>query len=42
VLDVAGGNSSPFAWGLAFVSLGAGAIAMAWAIRRRAVRGPEP
>ena len=39
VLDVAGGNSSPFAWGLAFVSLGAGAIAMAWAIRRRAVRG---
>src|SRR5204863_82112 len=39
VLDVAGGNSSPFAWGLAFVSLGAGAIVMAWAIRRRAVRG---
>jgi nitrate/nitrite transporter NarK len=39
VLDVAGGNSSPFAWGLAFVSLGAGAIAMAWAIRRRAARG---
>src|SRR6267378_163846 len=42
VLDVAGGNSSPFAWGLAFVSLGAGAIAMAWAIRRRAARGLEP
>src|SRR5712675_1320987 len=36
VLDLAGGNSSPFAWGLAFMSLGAGAIAMAFAIRRRA------
>jgi MFS family permease len=36
VLDLAGGNSSPSAWGLAFMSLGAGAIAMAWAIRRRA------
>ncbi len=33
VLDLAGGNSSPSAWGLAFTSLGAGAIAMAWAIR---------
>ncbi len=39
VLDLAGGNSSAFAWGLAFVSLGAGAIAMAWAIRRRAAYG---
>ena len=39
VLDLAGGNSSPFAWGLAFMSLGAGAIAMAWAIRRRAAYG---
>jgi MFS family permease len=39
VLDLAGGNSSRFAWGLAFMSLGAGAIAMACAIRRRAVPG---
>src|SRR6266849_5238606 len=39
VLDLAGGNSSPLAWGLAFVSLGVGAIAMAWAIRRRAAFG---
>ena len=39
VLDLAGGNSSPFAWGLAFISLGAGAIAMACAIRRRAASG---
>lgn len=29
VLDFAGGNLSPRAWGLSFVSLGAGAIAMA-------------
>ncbi len=36
VLDLAGGNSSRSAWGLAFMSLGAGAIAMAFAIRRRA------
>jgi MFS family permease len=39
VLDLAGGNSSPFAWGLAFISLGAGPIAMACAIRRRAAYG---
>ena len=39
VLDLAGGNSSSFAWGLAFISLGAGAIAMACAIRRRAAYG---
>jgi MFS family permease len=39
VLDLAGGNSSRLAWGLAFMSLGAGAIAMAFAIRRRAVSG---
>jgi len=42
VLDLAGGNSSRFAWGLAFVSLGAGAIAMAFAIRRRAAREMQP
>src|SRR6266849_86300 len=42
VLDLAGGNSRPLAWGLAFMSLGAGAIAMAWAIRRRAASGLEP
>ncbi len=42
VLDLAGGNSSPFAWDLAFISLGAGAIAMACAIRRRAAAGLEP
>ena len=42
VLDVAGGNSSTSAWGLAFMSLGAGAIAMAWAIRRRAALGTQP
>ncbi len=42
VLDLAGGNSSRFAWGLAFVSLGAGAIAMAFAIRRRAAREVQP
>src|SRR6266849_4853332 len=41
VLDLAGGNSRPLAWGLAFMSLGAGAIAMAWAIRRRAASGLE-
>src|SRR5258708_37679825 len=39
VLDLAGGNSSPSAWGLAFMSLGTGAIAMAWAIPRRAGLG---
>ena len=42
VLDLAGGNSSPFAWDLAFMSLGAGAVAMAWAIRRRAALGTQP
>src|SRR5438445_533172 len=42
VLDLAGGNSSPLAWGLAFMSLGVGAIAMAWAIRRRAALEAQP
>jgi MFS family permease len=42
VLDLAGGNSSPLAWGLAFMSLGVGAIAMAFAIRRRAALGAQP
>jgi hypothetical protein len=36
VLDLAGGKSSPLAWGLSFVSLGAGAILMAGFIRSRA------
>jgi MFS family permease len=36
VLDLAGGNASAFAWGLAFTTLGAGAIAMAGVIRSRA------
>ncbi len=39
VLDLAGGNSSRLAWGLAFASLGAGAIAMAGFIRSRAAKG---
>jgi MFS family permease len=42
VLDLAGGNSSRLAWGLAFMSLGIGAIAMAWAIRRRAAHAVQP
>jgi MFS family permease len=36
VLDLAGGNANPRAWGLAFCSLGAGAIVMAGFIRARA------
>jgi hypothetical protein len=36
VLDLAGGNLSPLAWGLAFTSLGAGGIFMAAFIRSRA------
>lgn len=36
VLDVAGGKENPRAWGLAFTTLGAGAILMAGYIRSRA------
>ena len=36
VLDLAGGKASSHAWGLAFMTLGAGAIVMAWLIRARA------
>ena len=36
VLDLGGGNLSPLAWGLAYMSLGAGAIFMARFIRSRA------
>jgi MFS family permease len=36
VLDLAGGNFSPFAWGLAFASLGVGPLLMAKVIRSRA------
>ena len=36
VLDLAGGNLSPLAWGLAFMSLGAGAVFMAGFIRSSA------
>jgi MFS family permease len=39
VLDLAGGNLSPFAWGLAFASLGVGAIFMSGFIRARASQG---
>ena len=35
VLDLAGGKASPSAWGLAFTTLGAGAILMAGRIRAR-------
>ncbi len=42
VLDFAGGNSSPRAWGLAFCSLGVGAIVMAGFIRARAAPGTPP
>ena len=38
VLDLAGGRASALAWGLAFCSLGAGAILMS--ARARAVPGP--
>src|SRR5215467_9194715 len=37
VLDLAGGKASPVAWGLAFASLGAGAVLMAGSMRARAV-----
>jgi len=36
VLDLAGGKSHPIAWGLAFTTLGAGAIVMSGFIRARA------
>jgi len=39
VLDLAGGNLSPLAWGLAFMSLGVGAIFMAGFIRSRVSGG---
>ena len=39
VLDLGGGNLSPLAWGLAFMSLGAGAIFMAGFIRSRVSGG---
>ena len=39
VLDLAGGNLSPFAWGLAFASLGVGAIFMSGFIRARVSPG---
>ena len=39
VLDLAGGQASTLAWGLAFVTMGlgsaAGAIALLWVSRRR-------
>jgi hypothetical protein len=39
VLDLAGERQAgTMAWGLAFVSLGSGAMGMAWLIRRRAAR----
>ncbi|HMH17086.1 MAG TPA: MFS transporter [Burkholderiales bacterium] len=43
VLDLAGGNSKPLAWGFAFATLGAGAVAMSGYIRSRAVprSGPD-
>jgi MFS family permease len=34
VLDLAGGNALPSAWGFAFASLGIGGAAMSWFIRR--------
>jgi MFS family permease len=39
VLDLAGGNLSPLAWGLAFMTLGVGAIFMSGFIRARVSRG---
>jgi len=39
VLDLAGGNLSPLAWGLAFMTLGLGAIFMSGFIRARVSRG---
>jgi MFS family permease len=34
VLDLAGGNARPAAWGFAFASLGVGAVIMSWFVRR--------
>ena len=42
VLDLAGGKAIPHAWGFAFATLGAGAIAMAGLIRARASAVAEP
>jgi len=42
VLDLAGGRTRPLAWGLAFTTLGAGAIVMAGFIRARAREGTAP
>ncbi|HMH19533.1 MAG TPA: hypothetical protein VK572_15455, partial [Burkholderiales bacterium] len=42
VLDLAGGNSNPLAWGFAFATLGAGAVAMSGYIRSRAAPRPGP
>ncbi|HVQ61881.1 MAG TPA: hypothetical protein VMS53_07350, partial [Burkholderiales bacterium] len=42
VLDLAGGKANPHAWGFAFVTLGAGAVAMAGLIRARASAIAEP
>jgi MFS family permease len=44
VLDLAGGKARPLAWGLAFTTLGAGAVVMAGFIRARArpEAAPEP
>ncbi len=40
VLDLAGGNARPAAWGFAFASLGVGGAVMSWLIRR-SIAGPE-
>ena len=42
VLDLAGGKTRPLAWGLAFTTLGAGAIVMAGFIRARARERTAP
>jgi hypothetical protein len=42
VLDLAGGKENPRGWGLAFTTLGAGAILMAGFIRSRARAQPGP
>jgi len=42
ILDLAGGRTSPPAWGFAFVSLGVGAIVMSGLIRSRARSGGAP
>ncbi|HKW37959.1 MAG TPA: MFS transporter, partial [Burkholderiales bacterium] len=41
-LDLAGGRTRPLAWGLAFTTLGAGAVVMAGFIRARAREGTPP